>query len=195
MRGGGVFSCEILDLSPGLAVLRFEGAGAKAAFAKEAGGHRWQRVPPTERHGRRQSSTITVAVLPEPAAHELKIASHDLRIETFRSGGSGGQHQNKTESGVRITHIPTGITASSREKSQHRNRELAMSEIRARVAQAASQRVTAGINSARKQQVGSGERSDKIRTIADQRARVENHLNGKRMSIERYMRGFLEDIH
>lgn len=184
----------MLDLSPSQAVLRFAGPGARAAFAPEAGGHRFQRVPPTERHGRIHSSTITVAVLPEPAPGELRIAPQDVRIETFRSGGPGGQHQNKTESGVRVTHVPTGVVATATHKSQHRNRELAMAELRARLAERRRSSAEAQRNTSRKQQVGSGERSDKIRTIAQQRGRVENHVTGKRLALDRYLRGYVEEI-
>jgi peptide chain release factor 1 len=175
-------------------VLRVQGPGAAALFAPEAGGHRFQRVPPTEKRGRVHSSTITVAVLAEPSSTEVRIAPHELLIETFRSGGPGGQHQNKTESGVRVRHLPTGITAEATFKSQHRNRELALAAIRARLAEHRREVETSARNDDRRKQVGTGMRSDKIRTVAMQRQRVEDHRNGKRMPIDRYLRGFLEEI-
>lgn len=140
------------------------------------------------------SSTVTVAVLPEPQDSELRIAPHELRFETYRAGGPGGQHQNKTESAVRVTHIPTGIQACSSMKSQHQNRELALRALKARIIETRKNKATADRNSNRKKQVGTGERSDKIRTCAYQRGRVENHLNGKRISIRDYERGAVDLI-
>lgn len=175
-------------------MLRVQGPDAWALFAPEAGGHRFQRVPPTEKRGRVHSSTVTVAVLAEPSSAEVRLAPHELRVETFRSGGPGGQHQNKTESGVRVTHLPSGVTAVATFKSQHRNRELALAALRARLAEHRRSAETSARNTDRRKQVGSGMRSDKIRTVAMQRQRVENHRDGRRMSVERYLRGFLEEI-
>jgi len=194
MGTGGGFSYEELDLNEGFAVLRFSGRGAKAAFAPEAGGHRIQQVSPTERKGRVHSSTVTVAVLPEPAGTSLKINPKDLRYETYRGSGPGGQHKNKTDSAVRVTHLPTGIQACSEIKSQHRNKVLALASLRARLIQRRERKATKGRNLNRKKQVGTGMRSDKIRTIAYQRGRVENHINGKRMKIRDYERGMIDLI-
>lgn len=177
------------------AVLRFSGEGASASFAAEAGGHRFQRIPPTERKGRVHSSTVTVAVLSEPQETELKISPHELVFETYKTGGPGGQHKNKTESAVRVTHTPTGIQACSTLKSQHQNKELAIRSLKARIIESQRNKVESDRNSSRKQQVGSGQRSDKIRTVAYQRGRVENHKNGKRMSIREYERGEVDSIH
>jgi peptide chain release factor 1 len=195
METGGGFSCEELDLKESCVVLRFEGRGAKAAFAPEAGGHRIQQVSPTEKKGRVHSSTVTVAVLPEPSSSDLKINPTDLKFETYRGTGPGGQHKNKTDSAVRVTHLPTGIQACSEIKSQHRNKVLALAALKARLVQRRQRTVAKDRNSKRKKQVGTGMRSDKIRTIAYQRGRVENHVTGKRMKIRAYERGEVDKIH
>lgn len=194
MESGGGFSCEELDLKEGFAVLRFSGRGAKAAFAQEAGGHRIQQVSPTERKGRVHSSTITVAVLDEPAGTELKINPRELKFETYRASGPGGQHRNTSDTAVRVTHIPTGIQACSTHKSQARNKTLALAALKARLLKAQVATQCKSRNSNRKKQVGTGERSDKIRTIAYQRGRVENHATGKRMKIRDYERGEIDKI-
>lgn len=184
----------MLDLRPGLVVIRYQGTGVRAAFAPEAGGHRTQRVPPTEKRGRVQSSTVTVSVLPEPTEAELRIAPHELKYETYRGSGPGGQHRNKTESAVRVTHLPTGVSACSETKCQHRNRELALRALRSRIAQAKRDKDDRARNDTRRAQVGTAMRSDKIRTIAYQRGRVENHLNGRRASLDRWLKGWVEDV-
>lgn len=190
-----VFSCEELYLSDNKIILRFEGRGAKKTFAKEAGGHRWQGVSPTEKKGRVHSSTITVAVLPEPAPSDLKINHRDLKFRTYRASGPGGQHRNTSDTAVEVTHIPTGLKAQSEIKSQSRNKELALAALRARLIehQHSSQRNSR--NKDRLKQVGTGMRSDKIRTVSEQRQRVENHVNGKRMKIRRYLRGYVRELH
>jgi peptide chain release factor 1 len=195
METGGGFSYEELDLKDALVVLRFVGKGAKAAFAPEAGGHRVQQVSPTEKKGRVHSSTVTVAVLPEPTMADLKINPSDLKFETYRGSGPGGQHRNTSDTAVRVTHIPTGIQACSEIKSQAQNKALALSALRARILAKRQEKANLGRNCNRKRQVGTGMRSDKVRTIAYQRARVENHLNGKRMKIRDYERGMIEKIH
>jgi peptide chain release factor 1 len=194
LGAGGVFSYEALDLTDGYASLMFSGPVAASVFLPEAGGHRVQRVPKNERHDRVHSSTVTIAVLPVKDQGGIEIRKQDLRIETYRSQGAGGQHRNVTDSAVRITHIPTGIQACSAEKSQHRNRELAMTVLRARLAQSARERIESRHNDQRRAQLGSGQRSDKVRTCAFQRGRVENHLTGKRISIERYLKGHVDEV-
>lgn len=136
-----------------------------------------------------------MAVLPEPREADLRINPCDLKYETYRDSGPGGQHRNKTESAVRVTHIPTGVQACSAMKSQSQNRVLALASLKARIIQSRKEKVESDRNSSRKQQVGTGQRSDKIRTVAYQRGRVENHLNGKRMSIREYERGEVDSIH
>lgn len=141
-----------------------------------------------------QSSTVTVAVLPEPASVDLRLDPRDVKVETYRAPGPGGQHRNTTDSAVRVTHLPTGIVACAAAKSQHRNRELAMSSLRARLAERLRSDRDAKANGDRRAQVGSGMRADKVRTVAEQRGRVENHVNGRRCSLERYLKGWLEDV-
>ncbi|MEZ6185837.1 MAG: peptide chain release factor-like protein [Planctomycetota bacterium] len=185
---------ELVDVQPGAATVRVRGRGAAEAFAREAGGHRWQRVPPTERRGRVHSSTVTVAVLREPRPHEVRLDPADLKFERYRASGPGGQHRNTTDSAVRVTHLPTGLQATAETKSQHRNRELALAVLRARVQaeQERTQRVQR--DHARKTQVGTGMRADKVRTVAEQRGRVENHLNGRRIALRSYLRGDLDGL-
>jgi peptide chain release factor 1 len=136
-----------------------------------------------------------VAVLPEPAGADLKIAPKDLSYETYKAQGPGGQHRNTSDTAVRVTHLPTGVQACSALKSQARNKTLALAALKARLLQVQVATQCEGRNSNRKKQLGTGMRSDKIRTIAYQRGRVENHLNGKRMKIRNYERGEVDLIH
>jgi peptide chain release factor 1 len=136
-----------------------------------------------------------VAVLPEPTFAELTINPNDLSYETYRGSGPGGQHRNTSDTAVRVTHIPTGIQACSEIKSQHRNKVLALGALKARLLSAQVATQHQGRNSKRKDQVGTGMRSDKIRTYAEQRGRVESHTNGKRMPIRDYEKGEVERLH
>jgi peptide chain release factor 1 len=188
--GGGSFSVELAEARAGVAVLHVSGRGAAALFAGEAGGHRWQRVPPNERRDRVHTSTITVAVLAEPREHELVLRADELEIERMGARGSGGQHLQKTESAVRIRHLPSGIEVRCEtERSQHANRETAMAILRARVL--AAQRTAAATARAadRKSQIGSGQRGDKRRTIRTQDDRVTDHVDGRTWLYKRYVRG------
>lgn len=184
----------MLHLRPGLIVALFSGRGAIDRFRPEAGGHRWQRVPPTERRGRVHSSTVTVAVLAAPSGSAVQLRPQDLAFETYKDSGPGGQHRNTTESAVRVTHLPTGISASSATKSQHRNKELSLVHLRARLAEVAREGERSSRNGQRRAQIGTGQRSDKIRTVAVQRGRVEDHRTGKQVPLERWERGHVEDI-
>ena len=177
-----------------MVVLRASGEGAFRAFEHESGGHRWQRVPPTEKKGRVHSSTVTVAVIKEVPIKKLSLNLEDVEIETYRSSGPGGQHRNKSDTAVRVTHKPTKITACSATKSQHQNRILALSVLASRIARSQETKQIKSKNDKRKKQIGSGMRADKIRTVAEQRGRVENHLNGRRMKINAYLRGEIENI-
>jgi peptide chain release factor 1 len=176
-------------------VFRVSGKKALAAFEHEAGGHRFQRVPPTEKRGRVQTSTVTVAVLEEPTEYEVKINPKDLDIKAVRGSGAGGQHRNVTDSCVVITHKPTGIKVRvDGGRSQHINRDTALGLLRARLKAAGQAELSGNRKARRRDQVGSGMRADKIRTIALQRDQATNHLNGRSMSAKKYLRGFIDEL-
>ncbi len=158
------------------AVLEVAGQGAFAKLKFESGGHRVQRVPETEAGGRIHTSAATVAVLPEAEDVDVNIDEKDLRIDVYRASGAGGQHVNKTESAVRITHIPTGIVvAMQEEKSQHKNKAKAMKILKARMFEAERERVDSARAAERKGLVGSGDRSERIRTYNFPQGRVTDH--------------------
>jgi peptide chain release factor 1 len=156
-------------------VASITGAGVFARMKFESGVHRVQRVPATETQGRIHTSAATVAVLPEAEDVEIDIRPEDIRIDTMRASGAGGQHVNKTDSAVRMLHLPTGIMVVSAEKSQHRNREIAMKVLRSRIYEVERQKVADERANARKEQVGSGDRSQRIRTYNFPQGRVTDH--------------------
>ncbi|MEM1102428.1 MAG: peptide chain release factor-like protein, partial [Pseudomonadota bacterium] len=157
--------------------------------------HRVQRVPETESSGRIHTSAATVAVLPEAEDVDIQIDANDLRIDTMRASGAGGQHVNTTDSAVRITHIPTGIVVTSSEKSQHRNREIAMQVLKARLYDAERQRIDGERSADRKSQVGSGDRSERIRTYNFPQGRMTDHrINLTLYKLDQVMAGDLTEI-
>lgn len=171
-------------------MLCVSGRGALALFVGETGGHRWQRVPPTEKRGRVQTSTVTVAVLEEPPRSDVTIRPDDVDIETMRGSGAGGQHRNKTDSAVRARHRPTGIEVRCEsERSQHMNRELALRVLAARVRERELSATVDARAADRRRQVGSGMRGDKRRTIRVQDDHVADHVDGRTWKFKEYARG------
>ncbi|MBN9886326.1 peptide chain release factor 1 [Salipiger abyssi] len=176
-------------------VVRIEGDNVFARLKFESGVHRVQRVPETESGGRIHTSAATVAVLPEAEAVDIDIAPGDIRIDTMRSSGAGGQHVNTTDSAVRITHLPTGIVVTSSEKSQHRNREIAMNVLRARLFDMERQKAAQDRASDRRSQVGSGDRSERIRTYNFPQGRMTDHRIGLTLyRLDQILGGDIDEI-
>ncbi len=173
-----------------------EGEGAYSRLKFESGVHRVQRVPETETSGRIHTSTVTVAVLPEMDEVEFEINPADLQIDTFRSSGAGGQHVNKTESAIRITHLPTGTVVECQdERSQHKNRERAMKILASRLYEEEQRRQQAAVAAERKSQVGTGDRSERIRTYNFPQGRVTDHRIGLTLyKIDQIMDGALDEL-
>jgi len=189
-RPGAVFEVEIVEQQRGLKVFRAVGPRAAELFQDEAGGHRWQRVPPNEKHDRVHTSTITVAVLPELSPLELRLEERDLDWSTCRGTGAGGQKRNKTESTVLLTHRPTGIQVRCETaRSQLLNRQTALAMLRARLHAIAEERQQTERAADRRRQVGSGMRGDKRRTIRCQDGTVFDHVTGQRWQLKTYLRG------
>ncbi len=176
-------------------IANVKGEGVFARLKYESGVHRVQRVPETESGGRIHTSAATVAVLPEAQSVDIEINANDIRIDTMRASGAGGQHVNTTDSAVRITHMPSGIVVTSSEKSQHRNREIAMDVLRARLYDAERQRQHDERSETRKGQVGSGDRSERIRTYNYPQGRMTDHrINLTLYKLDAVMAGDLNEI-
>ena len=171
------------------------GKGVYSKLKFESGVHRVQRVPDTEASGRIHTSAATVAVLPEAEEIDIEIRNEDIRIDTMRASGAGGQHVNTTDSAVRITHLPTGIVVTQAEKSQHQNRARAMEILRARLFDAKRQTADDARSEERKSQVGSGDRSERIRTYNFPQGRVTDHrINLTLYKLDRVIEGDLDEL-
>ncbi len=192
---------EVLSASEGEAggykeiIATISGRGVFAKLKFESGVHRVQRVPETEASGRIHTSAATVAVLPEAEDIDIEIRPEDIRIDTMRSSGAGGQHVNTTDSAVRITHMPTGIVVTSSEKSQHQNRAKAMQVLRARLFDMERQKADSERSASRKSQVGSGDRSERIRTYNFPQGRVTDHrINLTLYKLDRMIEGEIDEV-
>ena len=196
------WSTEILDSNPteigGFKEVIFliKGKGAYSKLKYESGVHRVQRVPTTEASGRVHTSTVTVAVLAEAEEIDVEIDPNDLRIDTFRASGAGGQHVNRTDSAIRITHIPTGMVVTCQdERSQHKNRDKAMTILRSRLYEIAQQQQEGDIAQERKSQVGTGDRSERIRTYNFPQGRITDHRIGLTLyKLENVLDGEIDEI-
>lgn len=177
-------------------VLSLQGKGAYSRMKFESGVHRVQRVPETESQGRIHTSAATVAVLPEAEDVEVDINPNDLQIDTYRSGGAGGQHVNKTESAIRITHIPTGLVVQCQdERSQHKNRDKAMRVLKSRLLELYQSKAAEAEADERKSQVGSGDRSERIRTYNFPQSRVTDHRIGLTLyKLEAFLDGDMDEV-
>ena len=177
-------------------VFMVSGKGVYSKLKYESGVHRVQRVPETESQGRVHTSTVTVAVLPEAADVEVEILDKDLKIDTFRSGGAGGQHVNKTESAIRITHLPTGmVVICEDERSQIKNREKAMKVLKTRLYDYYQQIADKEITDKRKAQIGTGDRSERIRTYNYPQGRVTDHRIGFTLySLTNFLNGDMDEM-
>lgn len=190
---GGVFDAELVESSDGFALLRVADSKESAeAFSDESGGHRWQRIPPTEKKGRVHSSTVTVAVLSERQKNTIKFDERDVVFTPTRGSGPGGQNRNKVSSAVIAKHVPSGLTVRCEtERSLTQNKRLAVDLMKSKLQSAVESAVTGAEAADRRDQVGSGERGDKRRTIAEQRDEVTDHISGKRWRYRDYVKGCL----
>jgi peptide chain release factor 1 len=186
---GSVFDAELLENNDGIIVIKFTGKGTYQLFGNEAGGHRWQRVSPTEKRGRVHTSTVTVAVLNPEDCSTFKLDERDVDIKTSRGSGPGGQHRNKTDSCVTATHIPTGVSVRIDMKSQHKSKEMALKILASKIGKSQANAERQHRDKLRKEQVGTGQRGDKIRTYRQQDDQVNDHVTGKTWTLKKWMRG------
>jgi len=176
-------------------VAQLNGSGVFGRMKFESGVHRVQRVPATESQGRVHTSAATVAILPVPEEVNIEVRDQDIRIDTYRSSGAGGQHVNKTDSAVRITHLPTNIVVTSSEKSQHENRRKAMEQLKIRLYEREREMKDSARSAARKLQVGSGDRSERIRTYNFPQGRVTDHrINFTAYNLDQFVQGDVDAL-
>lgn len=196
IRVGTVFDLDLVNSGVGAADFLVQGPDVLVRpLLNESGGHRWQRVPPTERRGRVQTSTVTVVVMPARAARNWLIQDADLEISTMRGSGPGGQHRNRTESAVRMRHLPTGLEVRiCSERSQHRNREIAREILEGRVAGALEGAAGRERDLRRRELAGSGARGDKARTYRVRDDQVVDQRTGHRAPLSKVIRGELEAL-
>jgi peptide chain release factor 1 len=185
-----VFSCDIIDDRSSIISLQVTGPKADEIFKDEAGGHRWQRIPPNEKRGRVHTSTITVAVLAEPKEGTFVIPEADLEWVATRGSGAGGQARNKVSSAVQLWHIPTKtMVRCESERSQTQNRHTALVLLTAKLYEKSQQASSQAASEVRRSQVGSGMRGDKRRTIRTQEGVVNDHVTGRKWRLKEYIRG------
>jgi peptide chain release factor 1 len=193
LGSGGVFSLALLKDSPGILNFKATGDGAKAFFENEVGGHRWQRVPPNEKRGRVHTSTITVAAFSaemQQKQAKVEIKEEDLDWKTCRGSGAGGQNRNKRETSVTVTHIPTGIVIRSEtQRTQGENKRIALQLLKEKLGDVFNSSQQQALSSLRKEQVGSGMRGDKRRTIQCQNDIVVDHISNKQWDLKDYLKG------
>ena len=190
-----VFDLTVIKDLPGFLTFKVEGKKAKI-FKKEAGGHRWQRVPPTEKRGRVHTSSVTVAVLDDEQDTNFELNMNDVEFRMYKASGKGGQHRNKTESAVEVKHLPTGITAKSdSERSQHDNKRIAVDLLKEKLKEVFSAKYNSKRANKRREQVGTGLRGDKVQTVQEQNDRVTNHISGKKISCKKYFKGRIDLLH
>ena len=187
--GGRVFDAEILDERPGFISVIITGNKVQALFKDEPGGHRYQRIPPTEKRGRVQTSTITVAVMNPNTPTSFQVPESEIDIRPSRGSGPGGQHRNKTESCITATHKPTGITVRVDMRSQFQSRSMAVKILTARLFSENVELLRNKRDSSRRDQVGTGMRGDKVRTYRTQDDRVTDHRTGRTWKLSRWIRG------
>ena len=192
-----VFSIIVKKDLPGLLILQVKGEKKKLnILRKETGNHRYQRVPPTEKRGRVHTSSVTVAVLEDERNIDFELDMNDVEFRMYKASGKGGQHRNKTESAVEVTHIPTGITAKcDSERSQTDNKRIATDLLNQKLQEMYSSQYKNKRAEKRRDQVGTGLRGDKVQTVQEQNDRVVNHVSGKKISCKLYFKGRIDLLH
>lgn len=186
---GGVFDHELVEERSGFVSVLFHGKGARALYKDEAGGHRWQRIPPTEKRGRVQTSTVTVAVLDPEVEQCFELDPKDVEIQTTRGSGPGGQARNKIESCVVATHKATGVRVRVDMRSQYQSKSMALKILAAKLKESSQWQSRVERDASRKQQMGSGMRGDKVRTYRTQDDRVTDHRSDQTWSLKKWARG------